>query len=225
MDKLLADDGCPWDNSQTHESLRPYLIEESYEVVDAINKTDMPGLQEELGDVLMEVLFHAKIAEKEGSFSLADVINTVSEKMIRRHPHIFGSTVVHSAEEVSDNWDKIKAQEKKYANPADHLKAVPRTLPALMRAEKVQSRGHESKTFSPEDARCWAAKLENLLNKAGADAAEPRNITENSDIGILIGQLLFQLVRISRFFSINPEFALTNATETYITNFEHEKTP
>ncbi len=136
MDQLLGEGGCPWDREQTHESLVRFLIEETYEVIEAINQQDMDEMANELGDLLLQIVFHAALAEREGAFSFADVARTVTKKMVDRHPHVFGSMQLKTADDVLDNWEDFKKKEgKKYL-----LEGIPKGLPALLRAEKMQEK-------------------------------------------------------------------------------------
>src|SRR5690606_810385 len=135
-------DGCPWDIAQTFESIAPYTIEEAYEVAEAIAQGDRPALCEELGDLALQVVYHARMAEEEGAFTVADVLDAINAKMIRRHPHVFGDSVVRTAEEQTRNWEEVKAQERAAKAATDHsaLDGVATALPALLRAQKIQSR-------------------------------------------------------------------------------------
>lgn len=215
MRRLIAEDGCPWDKVQTHESLRRYLIEESYEVIDAINNNDKENLCEELGDVLLQVVFHSLIAEKNSDFSFNEVINGVSEKMIRRHPHIFAQENAETPQEVLKNWEEIKKVEKNYTSVTETLKSVPHSLPALMRAEKVQNKAAKI-GFDFENVYQALEKLEEEIGelKEEINGKECKIMEE-------YGDLLFAATNISRFLKINPEFALTNATEKFINRFEY----
>lgn len=215
MDTLRGENGCPWDREQTHESLRSTTLEEAYEVVEAINQQDKENLKEELGDLLLHVVFHSKIAEDSKSFTIDDVIQAISEKMIRRHPHVFGEQKVESASEVLVNWDEIKKQEKTYKNTTHQLEAVPKALPALTRAYKVQSKAGKV-GFDFPDAKEAFRKVEEELHELKKAVHE-----ENSkDIEEEYGDLLFSMVNISRFFEINPEISLTNAVEKFINRFK-----
>ena len=140
MALLRAEDGCPWDREQTHESIRANMIEETYEVVEAIDRKDSAMLCEELGDVLLQVVFHAQMEEEENGFDFDDVCDGICQKLILRHPHIFGDVVAKTSEQVLKNWDEIKKKEKGQNTASDTLRSVPAVLPALMRAEKVQHR-------------------------------------------------------------------------------------
>lgn len=215
MKKLISKDGCPWDKVQTHESLKKYMIEECYEVLDAVDNNDDKNLCEELGDVLLQVVFHAQIAENRGAFNINDVINNVSEKMINRHPHIFSDACADTPEEVLDNWESIKKREKGYNSKTDILKSVPKSLPALIRAEKVQKKASMSK-FDFDS-------LDSAFEKLYEETEELKAVINKSDSKKMeeFGDLLFSAVNISRFLKLNPEFALTNAIEKFINRFEY----
>ncbi len=212
MDRLLAEDGCPWDRVQTHESLRRYLIEESYEVIDAIDNGNDEGLCEELGDVLLQVVFHSKLAEKEGKFTFDDVVRGVSHKMITRHPHVFADGSAKNPDEVLYNWDEIKKKEKGYKSDTDALKSIPKSLPALMRAEKLVSKGNKLTGEKPDADELIGEIISCLSEIKAAEKGEKDKNMEN------IGKILMDIVKISNIFKINPEFALTNQSEKFITN-------
>jgi len=214
MERLLGENGCPWDKEQTHESLKPYMIEECYEVLDAIDKQDMTGLCEELGDVLLQVVFHAKLAEKAGLFTFKDVAAGVTNKMVSRHPHIFSDVVADTPEEVLRNWEEIKKEEKHQASATEVLRAVPRNLPALMYANKVVKKAlrTDEESFSVDGAADMLEALAKTL-RAGEGAKNPQFVEK-------YGRTLLDLGYISAILQINPEFALTNAVETYINKFE-----
>lgn len=144
MRLLRSPDGCPWDREQTHRSLRTNLVEEAYEAVEAIDRDDADGLREELGDVLLQVMFHARMEEERGGFSLDDVYDGICRKLILRHPHVFGDTTVSGTAQVLDNWDAIKQRSKSQTNATETLESVARSLPALMRAEKLLGRAKKA---------------------------------------------------------------------------------
>lgn len=217
MEKLLGENGCPWDKEQTHESLRKNLLEESHEVIEAIDSNDMVHLKEELGDVLLQVVFHAKLAEQEGQFDLNDVVAAISEKMIRRHPHIFGDVKADNAEEVLTNWEAIKKQEKAAAGQTEESKSImsklPPTLPALMKAEKVQQKAHRV-GFDWDD-------FEGPAEKIGEELEEIREAMKgNGDVEEEIGDLLFSVVNIARFAKVDPEQALNRSVEKFVRRFQ-----
>ncbi|MBQ9519298.1 MAG: nucleoside triphosphate pyrophosphohydrolase [Firmicutes bacterium] len=206
---LLSENGCPWDRAQTHESLKPCLLEECYEVIDAIDSDNTENLKEELGDVLLQVVFHSILAQNEGKFTLDDTINGISDKMISRHPHIFGG---ESAENLVDRWEEIKKREKGYSTRTDAMRSVAKALPALVRGQKVikKSMAQKQENITP----VFEAAEECLKNLKQAENG-------NKDIQMeLIGKLLMQILNISNFFEINAEFSLTNALETYINRIE-----
>lgn len=212
---LLGENGCPWDKEQTHESLEKYLIEECYEVIDAINKKDFDNMCEELGDVLLQVMLHSAIAEKSKKFTISDVIDGISKKMITRHPHVFADIQAETSDKVLANWEEIKKEEKGYKTQTEVLESVPKSLPALIRAEKVQKKaaavGFEFKCFEDALQKVYEETEELIQEKNGS---YDRKMEE-------YGDLLFSVVNISRFFKLNPEFALTNSIEKFINRFEY----
>jgi len=216
IETLLGENGCPWDREQTHQSLKQNLIEESYEVIDAIDNNDMPNLCEELGDVLLQIIFHSQLAQKEGHFDINDVITKISQKMILRHPHVFSDVKAETSEEVLKNWDEIKKEEKGYSNTTDTLKSVPKSLPALIRAFKVQNKAAKV-GFDFDNIQQVYDKVYEELNelKIAYKSGNEKDIIDE------FGDVLFSLVNISRFLNINPEFALTNAVEKFINRFEY----
>lgn len=215
MDILRSKDGCPWDLEQTHESLRSATLEEAYEVVDAINNNDLANLKEELGDLLLHVVFHSKIAKDDHHFTLDDVIHGIVEKLIRRHPHVFKDAQVQDAGQVVTQWEDIKKVEKEYDNQSQRLKGVPKALPALVRAYKVQKKAAEV-GFDFPDYKAAFEKIHEEVKELeiALETGEKASIQEE------YGDLLFSIVNISRFFEINPEISLTNATEKFINRFK-----
>lgn len=214
MERLTAPDGCPWDRVQTHESLKRYMIEECYEAVDAINNKDSGNLCEELGDVMLQVVFHSILAKNEGRFDINDVISGISDKMINRHRHIFGDVTANTPEEVLKSWEEIKKEEKGYESETAQLKSIPKSLPALMRCEKVLGKA--------EKLRGGGLDMEDLhlkVEEALEELKGCKNMSEEEKMD-KIGKILFLITNISRKNEINPEFALTNAVETYINRFE-----
>lgn len=209
--RLRAKDGCPWDREQTHESLRKCLIEECYEVIEAINNKDSDNLCEELGDVLLQVAMHSLIAEEKDEFTISDVIAEESQKMIRRHPHVFENAQLESSEEVLKNWEDIKSKEREYVNPKHELEKIPRAFPSNIRAEKVLKKtvkyglelGSSEDVISNIDKRL--EKLKNAV-KTG----------ENTLIFDEFGYLLFHMIKLSLILQINAENSLTNATNKFI---------
>jgi len=211
---LRSENGCPWDREQTHDSLKMDTIEEAYEVLEAINNGDDDNLKEELGDLLLHVVFHAQIAKEDGKYNIDDVANGIVTKLIRRHPHVFGQEKAHSAEEVLVNWEAIKSDEKENPSLSIEMKHIPKALPALIRARKVQKKAAKV-DFDFVDP-------EEVFDKIYEELEELKVAYKNkvkSDIEDELGDVLFSVVNISRFFGINPELALTNATEKFINRF------
>jgi len=216
---LRSENGCPWDKVQTHETLRDSMIEEAYEVVEAINNKDMANLCEELGDVLMQVIFHAMIEAEKGGFTLENVYDGISKKMISRHSHIFALDVANTTEEVLINWEKNKKKEKGYKTQTQVLESIPKALPALTRARKIQAK--------VADVGFDLETVEDAIKKLEEEIGELRSAlnTRDEDIEEEYGDILFSAVNISRFLGLNPEFALTNSSEKFINRFRYiEKT-
>lgn len=209
---LRGPGGCPWDAEQDHKSLRRALLEESCEVIEAINEESPEHLQEELGDVLLQVVFHADIEREAGRFDLEAVADAVSKKLIFRHPHVFGDVQVSGSEEVLVNWEVLKRQEKSQETYTDTLTAVAKSLPALWRAEKVQKKAKKA-GFDWPDASGAVDKLYEELSELKEAMALGTNVTEE------LGDLLFSIVNVSRFLKADPEEALNAATEKFISRF------
>ncbi|NLZ28992.1 MAG: nucleoside triphosphate pyrophosphohydrolase [Firmicutes bacterium] len=215
MDRLRGKHGCPWDREQTHLSLRPYLVEEAYEVVGAIEKGDMGSLQEELGDLLLQVVFHARIAMGEKHFSFYNIVHTLITKLVRRHPHVFGSQRFFSIREVKKEWDQIKKEERgeKLSGVAGTMHIDP-ALPALMQALKIQ----EKASHVGFD---WKS-IEGPLEKVKEEQDELVHAYRGGDrdrIEEELGDLLFAMVNVSRFMGVNPELALMAATKKFADRF------
>ncbi len=215
MSILRSETGCPWDIEQTHLSLRKNLLEEAYEVAEAIDLASPVLLCEELGDLLLQVVFHSRIAEQEGDFSFLNVTDGICKKLIHRHPHIFSDIIASDSETVLANWDSIKREEKGHKSYTDTLKSVPASLPALMKSAKVQSRAAKS-GFDYPDAD-WAMK--DLLSeidelKEAISEKNEQNITEE------LGDLLFSIVNLSRFLKVDAEEALNKSCDKFIYRFE-----
>ncbi|MFR1050924.1 MAG: nucleoside triphosphate pyrophosphohydrolase [Oscillospiraceae bacterium] len=210
---LRAPGGCPWDGEQTHESLRRGMLEESYEVVEAIDEGSASHLKEELGDVLLQVVFHADIEKDAGRFTLDDVADGICKKLIFRHPHVFGDVSVSGSDEVLVNWEVLKREEKGQETYSDTLRSVARSLPALWRAEKVQKKAKKA-GFDWPDASGAMDKLAEELEEL------KQAVTENSNVAEELGDLLFAAVNVSRFIKADPEETLTAATDKFISRFE-----
>ena len=214
IDKLRSPEGCPWDREQTHESLKKYLLEESYELIDAINEGDIDHIIEELGDVLLQVMLHARIGEDEGYFSIDDVIQSISEKMVRRHPHVFGEEKVESASDVEKTWQKVKNEEK--PNSSDNLPDIDTYLPNLLQAKDIQK--HASKYgFDWNDVSpAWGKVLEELDE---FKAEWNRSERDSEKVESEFGDVLFSLVNVARLLKINPEEALHRTNQKFRKRF------
>ncbi|MDH7568828.1 MAG: nucleoside triphosphate pyrophosphohydrolase [Armatimonadota bacterium] len=216
MDALRDPGGCPWDAEQTHQTLKKYLLEEAYEFFDAIDEGDDERMADELGDLLLQVVFHARIAKEEGRFHIGDSIRAIVEKLVRRHPHVFGSVEVRGAAEVLDNWERIKAGERLTRHRASVLDGVPRSMPALARAYALTRRA----------ARVgfdWRA-AEDVLAKLAEESAEVREALAEGDAARVhheVGDLLFVLVNLARKAGVDPEDALAAANARFSARFRY----
>jgi tetrapyrrole methylase family protein / MazG family protein len=213
MQRLRSPEGCPWDREQTHLSLRPYLIEETYEVLDSIDREAYGELKKELGDLLLHIVFHCRLAEEEGLFTTADMLHHINEKLIRRHPHVFGDAIVTDARHVERQWEKIKLNE-------DHkprlLEGVPKHQPALNRAFRVQEKAAGVGFDWPEIAPIWEKVEEELLElKAEVKAGDQKKIEHE------FGDLLFSMVNLARKLGINPEDSLRGTVEKFTRRFQY----
>ena len=217
---LRSEGGCPWDMEQTHTSIRKDFIEETYEAIEAIDNDDSVLMREELGDVMFQVMFHARIEEEQGRFDVDDVVNDVCAKLIHRHPHVFGSVVAENTEKVLENWEKIKGEEKtERKTVTDKLRAVPPSLPALMKAVKV---GKKASMLDFADVSAVVDKLYEELGELRAAIEADKNNTERSGHGVYeeLGDLLLTVASLARFVNIDPEQALNSATDKFIDRFE-----
>ena len=214
MEKLRSENGCPWDKEQNHVSLRKYLIEESYEVIDAIDREDDDDLAEELGDLLLQVVFHAEIGRERGVFNFADVADGISEKMVRRHPHVFGDIHCDTSDEVLVNWAAIKEEEKKDKGKVSRRLDIPATFPALYRAEKVQKKAADVGFDWDESDEVKEKVLEEIGEVREAAAKGDKAAVQDE-----IGDLLFAVVNWSRFFRVDAEEALRESTEKFRRRF------
>lgn len=214
MELLRSPGGCPWDAEQTHESIRNGFIEETYEVIEAINKNDRELLLEELGDVLLQVVFHAEIEKEKNSFDFSDVCDGICKKLVERHPHVFGTVNVENTDEVLKNWDDIKRKSKGQKTQGSSMLKVPKELPALMRAEKLQSKAKKVGFDWPEISGALDA-LESEIR----ELKEAMNTGNHDEIEGEMGDVLFSCVNVSRFLDVEPEFALTRSNEKFISRF------
>jgi XTP/dITP diphosphohydrolase len=214
MDELRA--GCPWDKEQTFESLRHLTIEEVYELADAILDKDLEGIKIELGDLMLHLVFYAKIGSETGSFDMKDVLDSISEKLIHRHPHIYGDTKVTNAEDVLNNWEKLKLKEGKESV----LEGVPKTLPPLVKAYRIQEKV-KGVGFEWKDPKLVWDKVNEELNELKYEVengADPGKMEDE------FGDLLFALVNYSRYIGINPEDALERTNKKFIRRFQFIET-
>lgn len=211
MEILRGEGGCPWDREQTHTSIRNNFIEETYEVIEAIDTEDPKLLREELGDVLLQVVFHARMEEEIGRFGIGDVANDVCAKLIHRHPHIFSDVKADNTDQVLANWEAIKADEKARVTVSDKLNAIPRILPALMRAEKVGKKsGLDAADYAANPEEALATLMMLITRMAEADDAAR---------GQLYGELLFTAVSLGRKLGLEAETALTAETDRRIADY------
>jgi len=217
MARLRArDGGCPWDIEQTFETIAPYTIEEAYEVADAISKSDREDLKEELGDLLFQTVFHAQIAKDEGSFAFADVVEAITTKMIRRHPHVFDTDDQRSADEQTRAWEEMKAQERKAKGQTSLLDDVPVGLPGLTRAVKLQKRAARIGFDWPTATEVLAKLREETAELTEAMAEKSADAIEDE-----FGDLLFVLANLSRQLKVDPEAALRRANQKICRRFRH----
>lgn len=218
MKRLRAPDGCRWDREQTHKSLIPYLLEETYEVIERIEESDPEKLKEELGDLLLHVVFHAQIASDEGEFDIDDVSKAISDKLIRRHPHVFEKKADLTPDQVTVNWEHIKLEkdEPREGERNSVLSGVPKSLPALLRAYRVQEKAAR---FGFD----WE-KVDDIVLKLDEEMAELKTELRVEDEDAIVeelGDLLFTVVNIARFLKIDPERALNRITNKFKTRFEY----
>lgn len=219
---LRGENGCPWDRVQDHKSLKRCLIEEAYETTEAIDNEDFDNLEEELGDVLLQVVFHSGLAEEEGKFDLCDVANRVCDKMIRRHPHVFQrkstenlNKSTETVDKVLERWENVKRQEHQALTVTDSMRRIPRELPALLRSEKIQKKASEA-GFDWDD-------IEGAFEKVREETRELYEICRGNDSEHLreeVGDLLFSVVNVARFLKVDPEDALYFTSRKFIDRFD-----
>ena len=213
VEVLRSDEGCPWDREQDHKSIRSGFIEETYEVIEAIDTENRELLREELGDVLLQVVFHAQIEAEQNVFTIDDVANDICAKLIHRHPHVFGNVVANTTDKVLSNWEQIKSEEKERKTVTDKLRAVPPMLPALMRAEKV---GKKASCFDFPDTESVMSKLYEEIDELKAAVAEQSKEAIEEEMG----DLLLTVTSLCRKLGVESEVALNKATEKFINRFE-----
>jgi len=216
MERLRAENGCPWDREQTHESLRIYLIEETYEVLEALDAGDKDKFCNELGDLLLQIVFHAQIAKENGDFDINDVISEICKKLISRHTHIFGDAKADTPEQVLENWEEIKKKEKKLKSQTGVLKDVPSNLPALIRSYKVQQK-------AAHVGFDWD-NIESVFDKVEEELQELRDVYKSKNVERIteeLGDTIFAIVNLARFLKVQPELALTGTINKFIRRFEY----
>lgn len=212
MEILRSPQGCPWDREQTHRSIRQNMLEEAYEAADAIDSGDVDNLKEELGDVLLQVVFHSRMAQEAGAFSFGDVVDGVCQKLVYRHPHVFGAVEAQDAQGALSAWDDQKRKEKGQKSSADAMDSVARALPALTRAAKLQAKAQKA-GFDWDNVSPALDKLEEELGELRQAVADDSNVEEE------LGDLLFAAVKVGRFVGVDGETALQGACEKFIGRF------
>ncbi len=210
--KLRAPDGCPWDREQTHKTLKPNMLEEAYEAVDAMESGDMKHLKEELGDVLLQVVLHAQIASEEGAFNIEDVAKGLREKLIHRHPHVFGNAKVTSATDVLNNWDKLKQEEKKHRTSA--MDGISKSQSALMSAQKISKKAVKTGFEWPSEESLYECIYSEFEEFKEAEKEQNREHMEEE-----FGDILFATVNLARWNKIDAEQALLKANKKFMTRF------
>lgn len=211
---LRSEDGCPWDKAQTHKSIRPCLVEEAYEAADAIDNEDYDNLEDELGDVLLQVVFHANLGSEGQNFDLRSIANRECDKMIRRHPHVFLNKNSESIDKVLEKWENVKRKERGTSTHTDSMLNVPKALPALIRSYKIQKKAAEV-GFDWED-------VSDAFSKVKEETAELLEIYQGDDETSImeeVGDLLFAVVNVARFLGVNPEEALNFTSSKFINRF------
>ena len=216
VDTLMGENGCPWDKVQTRESLKPYLVEEAYETLEALDKNNPEEIKEELGDLLYQILLHAKISENKNEFNITDVVESISDKMVHRHPHVFQEENLETPEEVITQWEEIKSKEKGKINRESVLDGIPSHLPGLLRAQKLQKK-------AAKHGFDWD-KIDDVFNKLDEEVAEFKEAVlscKETDMTEELGDILFVMVNIAKFKKIDAEEALRATNNKFIKRFQH----
>jgi MazG family protein len=219
MAQLRSDKGCPWDKEQSHASLRTFLLEESHELLDALDKGDSAQIREELGDLLHQIVFHCQIAAESGAFTAEDVVRDLKNKMVRRHPHVFSGKALPDSETVLKQWAKIKANEKDGETPKSALGNLPKSMPALARAQTITERASQVGFDWPDIVPVWGKVEEELAELKTACSSGDKQRT-----GEELGDLLFSVVNLSRFLGLQAEDVVAQATERFIKRFSYVET-
>ncbi len=215
-DTLMGEDGCPWDKVQTRESLKPYLVEETYEVLDALDANDPEKIKDELGDLLYQILFHSKISSLKGEFNFRDVIDNLSEKMVRRHPHVFQEGELNTPDQVVKQWEEIKRNEKNQANQKSILDNIPKNLPSLLRAQKLQKK-------AAKEGFDWD-QISDVFDKLDEEIVEFKEAVlkkKSADIQNEIGDMIFVITNIAKCYKIDAEEALRSTNNKFIKRFQY----
>ncbi|HIB43371.1 MAG TPA: nucleoside triphosphate pyrophosphohydrolase [Nitrospina sp.] len=215
-DTLMGEDGCPWDKVQTRESLKPYLVEETYEVLDALDANDPEKIKDELGDLLYQILFHSKISSLKGEFNFRDVIDNLSEKMVRRHPHVFKEGELNTPDQVVKQWEEIKRNEKNQANQKSILDNIPKNLPSLLRAQKLQKK-------AAKEGFDWD-QISDVFDKLDEEIVEFKEAVlkkKSADIQNEIGDMIFIITNIAKCYKIDAEEALRSTNNKFIKRFQY----
>ena len=216
---LMGDDGCPWDKVQTRESLKPYLVEETYEVLEALDENNPEKIKDELGDLLYQILFHSKISSLKGEFNFGDVIDNLSEKMVRRHPHVFKGGKLNTPDQVIGQWEEIKNKENKENNKANQksiLDSIPINLPSLIRAQKLQKK-------AAKEGFDWE-QINEVFDKLDEEIKEFKEAVlkkKNTDIQSEIGDIIFVITNIAKFYGVDAEEALRSTNNKFIKRFQY----
>jgi len=216
VDTLMSENGCPWDKVQTHDTLKPYLVEEVYETLEALDQGNPDDIKDELGDLLYQILFHAKIAAQNKEFDIGDVVESIAEKMVRRHPHVFNDGKLDTPDQVVDQWEEIKKTEKTHSKRESVLDGVPKQLPGLLRAQKLQKK-------AAKHGFDWD-KITAVFDKLDEEIAEFKEAVlsgKDDDITGELGDILFVLVNIARHKKIDAEEALRATNNKFIRRFHH----
>ena len=216
MTKLRAPDGCPWDKEQTHETLKPYLIEETYEVLEAIESGDPQKIKEELGDLLLQVVFHAQMGMEAQKFTIDDVAKSIADKLERRHPHVFEESDADTPEKVIKQWEEIKGAEEAHKERSSALDGVPKAMPSMLKALKLQKKASRA-GFDWE-------RVEGAFTKVDEELEEFRHAFAHGSVKEMeeeLGDLFFSLINVARFLEVNPEEALTKTISKFVSRFQH----
>jgi len=216
MDRLRGENGCPWDREQTRSTLKPYIIEEAYEVVEAIEEGVPATIREELGDLLFQVIFQARIGKERDEFSMGDILKVLKEKMVRRHPHVFGSTTVRNSREVLQNWEEIKKQEKNHKPKRSILSGTPRQLPSILKAQRIQEKA-ATVGFDWDNPEEILKKIEEEITELRSAVAEGYR----PDVEHEVGDLLFSVINLSRFLKFDADDTLRKCTDRFISRFRN----